>query len=209
MGGDHAELAQRARAAAIIAAAADRIARQRLGDLAGAAEQQQRLGPRRRLVIIAGRGDGRVGEQVAGNRPRLRRVPRQQRQRRGVDAGEGIAAVAVDGVIGVVRADDRLLPPGAGRRGERAVLEQPRPDRPLMRVVRPVQPVSREQPHRPLGVAHPGQREDLLVADRPARIALRDRGGGDVIGRDQIAAREGGFGEIGGLAHRLALWGLT
>jgi len=158
-------------------------------------------GSRRCLVIIAGRGNGRIGEQIAGDRLRLRRLPRQQRQRRGVDAGEGIAAVAVDGMIGLVRALDRLLPVGARRRGKRAILEQPRPDRPLVGIVRPVEPISREQPHRPLGVAHPGQGEHLLVADRPARVSRRDRRGRDVISRDQIAAREGGLGEIGGLGH--------
>ena len=59
-------------------------------------------------------------------------------------------------------------------------------DRAFERILGTVEPVGGEQLGGALGVAHPRQREHLLVADRIALVARRHRRNGRVIGGEQI-----------------------
>ena len=201
MGADHAELAQGRGAAAQIGASPDRFAGQHVGDLGGAAKQQQRFRPRRRLPVVGGGGDGRVGEQGLREGPTCRIPPCEQGQGGGVDPGEAVLRRLVDVVIGLERQLHRRLPRGARRGVEGAVLQDARADRPLVDIAGAFEAIFGELRHRPVGVAHPREREDLLMADRAAVVAGFDRGDGRVIGADQVAARQGLPGNLGGFAH--------
>ena len=108
---------------------------------------------------------------------------------------------SIDVVIGLERPLHRRLPRRARGRVEGAVLQMRRADRALVDIARAFEPVIGELLHRPLGVAHPRQREDLLVADGAAVVAGLDRRDGGVIGADQVAARQGLPGDLGGFAH--------
>ncbi len=201
MGADHAELAQGRGAAAEIGAAPDRLAGQDPGHLVGAAEQEQGLGLRGRLVIIGGRSDLRIRQQGLGQRPRIRVATGEQGEGRRVDPGKAVLRRLIDVVIGLERPLHRFLPRRAGGHVEGAVLEDPRADRALVDIARAFEPVFGEFRHRPVGVAHAGERQDLLVSDGAAVVARLDRSDGGVIGADQVAARQGLPGDLGGFDH--------
>ena len=115
MGADHAELAQGRRAAAEIGAVSYRLAGEQGGHLFGAAEQEQGLGPGRRLPVIARRSDFGIGEQGFGQRARIRVAPGEQGKGRGVDPREAVLRRPVDVVIGLERPLHRRLPRRARR----------------------------------------------------------------------------------------------
>ena len=69
-------------------------------------------------------------------------------------------------MIGVERPRSAACRASPGGSDRRPVLEQPGADGALVRVRGLVEAIGAEQLHRPLGVAHPGQRQHLQVADR-------------------------------------------
>jgi hypothetical protein len=195
---DEAELAPRGGAGAVVGRSEDGLRGERGRGVAGEAEEQQRLGPRHGHIEIARRGDGRIGEQCPRDRPRLGLVAGQQRERRGVDPGKAVAALAVDGEIGPVRFAEGRQPRFPRRQGKSAVLEQAGPRGALVGIGGAAEAVILEQQHRPLRVAHPREGEHLEVAQvLGSGVGPGKAGDREVVGSDEVAAGERRFGARG------------